>query len=47
MENNTEKKENFGTKMGYLIGSVFVGCMALCLCACMVAATVTFVMWIF
>ena len=47
MENNTENKETFGTKMGHLIGSVFVGCIALCLCACMVAATISFITWIF
>lgn len=55
MENETvidskvenDPKKTFSEKMGQLIGTVFVACVAACLSAAMIALTVRFVTWIF
>ena len=40
-------KESFATKCGRWLGSLFIGCIAACLSAILIALTVRFVMWIF
>lgn len=45
MDKNNEK--SFGTKMGAIVGNVFVACIAICLSACMIALTVRFITLLF
>ena len=42
-----EKKETFSYKVGQLLASVLIGCIAACLSACAIAMTVRFITWLF
>ena len=39
-------KESFATKCGRWLGTLFVGCIAVCLSAVLIALTVRFIMWL-
>lgn len=39
-------KESFATKCGRWLGTLFVGCIAACLSAVLIALTVRFIMWL-
>lgn len=46
-ETKINSEKTFSEKMGRLIGTVFVACVAACLSAVMIALTVRFIDWIF
>lgn len=39
-------KESFATKCGRWLGTLFVGCLAVCLSAILIALTVRFITWL-
>lgn len=41
-----ENEKSFSTKAGEFVANLFVACIAMCLGACMVAATISFIMWV-
>ena len=45
--NNVDKKDTFGYKIGQLVANVFLTCIAACISACLIALTVRFIMWMF
>ena len=42
-----DKENSISTKVGRALGHIFAGCVATCLCACAIALTIRFIMWIF
>lgn len=42
-----DNEKNFSSKVGQFIANVFVACIATCLAACAIAATVRFIAWLF
>ena len=47
-ENDMSNNEtSFASKIGQLVANLFVGCIATCIGACLVALTVRFIMWLF
>lgn len=43
---NKENEKSFSAKAGEFIANLFVACIATCLGACMIAATISFITWI-
>ena len=41
-----ENKGSFGAKCGKFFGNLVVGCIAVCLSAVVIAATIRFIMWL-
>ena len=45
--NNVDRKNTFGYKVGQLVANIFTACVAACISACLIALTVRFIMWMF
>ena len=42
-----DNKNTFSTKAAQFVANMFVGCIAMCLAACVIALTVRFIMLLF